>query len=300
MVVTEVAATEDSAEVTEADSGAVTAAATDFTEEEAVGSTVEAVDTTVATMGTAVATIDTAVPTMGTEVATMDTTADTMGITEDTVDTIGIMGMGTTAAAGGIRGSWALDGVIRGMGMGILITATMIRTILTPATTEIRATTGIRIITTRITMGIMAPPPTATPDILTTDTGMELATAEDITRILLRGIATRAASITADRAHQVMAAHHERVRRFEKSSAVSCFAKLMGSFFRLRRALLRLNFAPLRFFLRHSRFRFALAHETHPMLVCALPHAFGSAFRKGHLCAGAATIRIGRFPWDAT
>ena len=85
------AATEDSAEVMEVDSGAVTAAATDFTAEEAMGSTVEAMDT----MAEAVDSM----------VATMDTTVATMGITVATTDPIGIMDMDTTVAAGGFRGS---------------------------------------------------------------------------------------------------------------------------------------------------------------------------------------------------
>lgn len=89
--------------------------------------------------------------------------------------------------------------------MGIPITAIMIRPMitLTPAATEIPATMGIRIITTRITMGIMAPRPTATPGILTTDTGMELATVEGIARIPAGRIATPVAYITADSADQV-------------------------------------------------------------------------------------------------
>lgn len=92
---------------------------------------------------------------------------------------------------------------IRIMGMGIPITV-MIRTMttLTPATTEIRATTGIHIITIPITMGIMARP-IATPGILTTDTGMALATAEDITRIRVGDITTQVECITADNADQV-------------------------------------------------------------------------------------------------
>lgn len=82
---------------------------------------------------------------------------------------------------------------------------------LTPATTEIRATPGIRITTTRITTGIMDPRPTATPGILTTDIGMELATAEGITRIPARGIVTRVGCITVDSADQgSMAAHREK------------------------------------------------------------------------------------------
>ena len=112
--------------------------------------------------------------------------------------------MDTTAAAGGTHSSSVLHEVIRGTGirtMGILI---MIRpmAILTPATTEIRATTVIRITTTPITTGIMAPRPTATPGILTTDIGMELATAEAITHIPARAIVAPAACITADSADQ--------------------------------------------------------------------------------------------------
>ena len=199
------AATEDSAEVMEADPGAVTAAATDFTEEAAVDSTVEVMETMAAAVDTTVATMDTAVPIMGTAVVTMGTMVDTMDTTEGTMDTIGIMAMDTTAAAGGIRGSSVLDGVIRGtgirtMGMGIPIMVIMIRTTLTPATTEIPATTGIPITTTRITTGIMAPHPMATPGILTTDTEMESATVEGIMRIPPRGIATRVECITADSA----------------------------------------------------------------------------------------------------
>jgi hypothetical protein len=34
--------------------------------------------------------------------------------------------------------------------------------------------------------------------------------------------------------------------------------------------------------------------------VCALPRASGSVFHRVDPCAGAATIRKGRFPWDAT
>lgn len=49
--------------------------------------------------------MDTTVATMGTMVATMRTTVATMGTAEDIMDTIGIMAMDTTAAAGGIRGS---------------------------------------------------------------------------------------------------------------------------------------------------------------------------------------------------
>lgn len=85
------AATEDSAVVMEADSEAVTAAPTDFTAEEAMDSTVEAMDSTVEAMDSMVEAVDSMVETMGT--------------TEDTTDTIGIMGMDTTAAAGGTRGS---------------------------------------------------------------------------------------------------------------------------------------------------------------------------------------------------
>lgn len=100
------------------------------------------------------------------------------------------------------------DGVTRGTDiriMGILITVIMIRTMatLTPATTEIPATTAIHIITIRTTTGIMAPRPTATPDILTTDTGMEWVTAEGITRIPARGIAIRVGCITGDSADEI-------------------------------------------------------------------------------------------------
>lgn len=49
--------------------------------------------------------MDSTVAAVDTTVATTDTTADTMGTTEDTVDTIGIMGMDTTAAARGFHGS---------------------------------------------------------------------------------------------------------------------------------------------------------------------------------------------------
>ena len=160
----------------EVDSGAVTAAVTDFTEEAVVGSMAEAMETMPAP-------VDTTVAITATAVDIMDTTVDTMV-------TIGIMAMATTAAAGGIRGSSVLDGVIRGtgirtMGVGIPIMVIMIRTTLTPATTEIPATTRIPITTTRITTGIMAPRPMATPGILTTDTEMESATVEGIMRIRL-------------------------------------------------------------------------------------------------------------------
>ena len=86
-----------------------------------------------------------------------------------------------------------------------ILTTVMIRTLTTliPTITEIPATMGIHIATIRITMGIMAPRPTATPGIPTTDIGMELATAEDITRIPARGIATQVGCITVDSADQV-------------------------------------------------------------------------------------------------
>ena len=193
----------------------------------AVDSTAEAVDTTVAKMVTAAETMDTTVAAMGIGVEIMGTTVDTKGITVDTMDTIGIMAMDTTAAAGGTRGSSVLDGVIRGtgirtMGMGIPTTAPITITTLTPATTEIPATTDIRIITIRITTGITARP-TATPDILITDIGMELVTAEDIMRIPARGIATGVECITADSADQVNGGAPLQVRRFGKASAVSGF-----------------------------------------------------------------------------
>lgn len=199
------AATQDSAEAMEADSGAVTAAATDFTVEAVdtmvadVASMVEVVDTMVATMGTAVVTMDTTV-------ATMDTVVDTMGTTQDITDTIGIMDTDTMAAAGAFRGYSVLDGIIRGTGiqiMGIPIMAIMIPTTLTPATMEIPATTGIRTITIRITTGMMARRRTATRDILITDIGVALVMAEDITHIPAGGITTRVGYITADSPAQV-------------------------------------------------------------------------------------------------
>lgn len=170
---------------------AVTAAATDFTAEEAMDSTVEAVDSMVEAMVSTEA---------ATDIMAMVTTV--IMVTTATMATTTIMG--THIIAAGIRGSGALVGAIRGTGirpMGIPTTVIMIRiTTLTPATTEIPVTTGIHIIAIRITTDIMAPRPTATQGILITDTGMELATAEDITRIPARGIATQVGCITADSA----------------------------------------------------------------------------------------------------
>ena len=71
------------------------------------------------------------------------------GTTADTMDTNGMMGMDTTAAAGGFRGSLVVVGVIRGTGIQTI-------GILTPATITI-ATMTIRMgVTTAATLVVTA------------------------------------------------------------------------------------------------------------------------------------------------
>lgn len=112
------------------------------------------------------------------------------------MDMVTMVIVGTTATmAAGILGTGAVVGATRGtMTMDIPITdiPIMIRT-----TTD-TLITDTRILAIRITVDMVATPATATPVILITDTGMELATGEAMAHIAAGTITTTVEFIMAD------------------------------------------------------------------------------------------------------